>query len=149
MQRNVLMGSFRRPRVLRADPQDARMSDLMVDHALTLLLADEPEAALRWGAAALQQDPSTPSALVVTSRLLEQMGRTRAAIEGLQMAVRRAIEGGNVPLAVAAIDDLRSLGVDVGALLDRVAEAFCVESTQVEEAESMGLPEMREAQPLS
>ncbi|MDP9002658.1 MAG: hypothetical protein M3O46_21420, partial [Myxococcota bacterium] len=75
MQWNGLMGSLRRMRsAYPADPRDARMSDLMVDHALTLLLADEPEAALRWGAAALEHDPSTPGALVVTSRLLEQMG---------------------------------------------------------------------------
>jgi CRP-like cAMP-binding protein len=150
MQWNALMGNFRRPRGPRADPQDARMSDLMVDHALTLLLADEPEAALRWGAAALQQDPSTPSALVVTSRLLEQMGRTRAAIEGLHMAVRRAIEAGNVPLAVAAIDDLRSLGVDISEPLDQVADAFCRGSAKLEQrGDAPPFPELREAQPLS
>src|SRR3982074_1393508 len=97
MTRSPLIASLQ---PTRSDPQDARMSDLLVDHALTLLLADEPEAALRWGAAALEHDPSTPGALVVTSRLLEQMGRTRAAIEGLRMAVRRAIDAGNVPLAV-------------------------------------------------
>ena len=122
----------------------------MVDHALTLLLADEPEAALRWGAAALQQDPSTPSALVVTSRLLEQMGRTRAAIEGLQMAVRRAVETGNVPLAIAAIDDLRSLGVDISEPLDRVAEAFCRGSSQLEQRlDTPAFPDLQEAAPLS
>jgi CRP-like cAMP-binding protein len=127
MQRSPLMASFHRTRSV--DPQDARMSDLLVDHALTLLLADEPEAALRWSAAALEHSPSTASALVVTSRLLEQMGRTRAAVDGFRLAVRRAIDAGNVPLAIAAIDELRAFGVDVGEHLDQVADAFSQEAT--------------------
>jgi CRP-like cAMP-binding protein len=150
MQSNLLMASFRRTRSSRPDPQDVRMSDLLVDHALTLLLADEPEAALRWGAAALEHDPSTPGALVVTSRLLEQMGRTRAAIEGLRMAVHRAIDAGNVPLAVTAIDDLRTLGVDVSEQLDQVAEAFCQGSARLEEGQAPQLlPEFGDVRPLS
>jgi CRP-like cAMP-binding protein len=150
MQSNLLMASFRRPRSSPPDPQDVRMSDLLVDHALTLLLADEPEAALRWGAAALDHDPSTPGALLVTSRLLEQMGRTRAAIEGLRMAVQRAIDAGNVPLAITAIDDLRTLGVDVSEQLDQVAEAFCYGSARLEGRQAPQLPpEFGDVRPLS
>ena len=96
-----------------------------MDHALTLFLADETEAALRWGAAALERDPLLPSALVVTSRLLDQMGRSRAAVDGMRLAVRRAVDLGDLPLALAAIDDLRILGADVGAQIDEVASAFC------------------------
>src|SRR6202000_2047417 len=35
-------------------------SDLPLDHALSLLLADETENALRWGAAVLESGPWTP-----------------------------------------------------------------------------------------
>src|SRR5258708_774589 len=112
---------------LVAMPLDApgvRTTESPVDHALTLLLAGEIDAALRWAAAALERSPS-PAALIVTSRLLDQMGRTRAAIDGLRLAVQQANESGNLPLAVAAIDDLRTLGVDVSEHLDEVAGAYC------------------------
>ena len=107
-----------------------------IDHALTLLLADETEAALRWGAAALERDPLSPSALIVTSRLLDQMGRTRAATDGLRLASQRAIEMGDLPSAVAAIDDLRILGADAGDQLDQAANAF-----------SRGSPRLHQGQP--
>jgi CRP-like cAMP-binding protein len=95
-----------------------------LDHALTLLLADETEAALRWSAAILERAPLHAAPLVITSRLLDQMGRTRAAIDGLRLAVRRAIETGDLPLAVVAIDDLRVLGADPREAIERVATAF-------------------------
>ncbi len=105
------------------DEPGSRRSESPVDHALTLLLAGEIDAAMRWAAAVLERAPS-PSALLVTCRLLDQMGRTRAAIEGLRFAVQQSVDRGNLPLAVAAIDDLRVLGADVGEHLDAVASAF-------------------------
>jgi cAMP-dependent protein kinase regulator len=113
-----------------------------IDHALTLLLADETEAALRWGAAALERDPLSPSALIVTSRLLDQMGRTRAATDGLRLASQRALEMGDLPVALAAIDDLRILGADAGDQLDQAANAFCRGSPRLQEAHSP-LPQPR------
>jgi CRP-like cAMP-binding protein len=106
----------------------SRSSDLPVDHALSLLLADEPEPALRWSAAALERDPWSPSAIIVTSRVLSQMGRSRAAVDGLLLAVARAIDAGDLPLAIVAIDQLRGLGVKVSEPVDEVAGAFCRES---------------------
>lgn len=106
----------------------SRPTDLPVDHALSLLLADEVEPALRWSAAALDQDPWSPGAIIVTARVLSQMGRTRAAIDGMLLAVQRAIESGDLPLAIVAIDQLRGLGVKVNEALDDVANAFCRDS---------------------
>ena len=37
----------------------------------------------------VERDPSMPSALVITCRLLQQMGRTEAAVEGFELAVKR------------------------------------------------------------
>ena len=104
-----------------------------IDHALTLLLADETEAALRWSAAALEREPLSPMALIITSRLLDQMGRTRAATDGLRLASQRAIELGDLPMAVAAIDDLRILGADAGDQLDQTANAFCRGSPRLQQ----------------
>src|SRR5690348_12545814 len=114
---------------MRTAPPDlpgVQTHDSPIDRALTLLLADEAEAALRWSAAVVESDPANPSALVITCRLLTQMGRTEAAGEGFGLAVRRAIDAGNLPLAIAAIGDLRALDADVSEHLDHVAQAFCL-----------------------
>ena len=70
------MASNRPTRAVPADLPEAGATDLPLDHALSLLLADETENALRWGAAVLESGPWTPSALVVTARLLESDGPT-------------------------------------------------------------------------
>jgi len=129
----------------------AQTSDSPIDRALTLLLADEGEAALRWCAAMVERDPAMPSALVITCRLLAQMGRTEAAVEGFTLAVRRAIDAGNLPLAIAAIGDLHVLGVDVEAALDQVAGAFCEGSPRLQEGAMPPppLPHDETFQPLS
>jgi CRP-like cAMP-binding protein len=139
---------------MRAAPPDlpgAQTTDSPIDRALALLLANETEAALRWAAATVERDPSTPSALVITCRLLEQMGRPEAAVEGFELAVRRAIDGANLPLAVAAIGDLRALGVDVRSHLDALAGAFCLGSDRITETEAPPppLPNFEGFQPLS
>jgi CRP-like cAMP-binding protein len=133
------------------DLPGAPMTDSPIDRALTLLLANEVEAALRWSAAVVERDASIPSALVITCRLLEQMGRTEAAIDGFHLAVRRAIDAGNLPLAIAAIADLRGLGVDVGDPLEQVAAAFCEGSPRLQETETPPppLPRFDGFQPLS
>ena len=118
-------------------PMDApgiRTTESPVDHALTLLLAGEIDAALRWAAAALERAPS-PSSLIVTSRLLDQMGRGRAAIDGLRLAVQQGIDRGDLPLAIAAISDLRALGNDVRDPLDQVAAAYCRGSARLQRSE--------------
>jgi CRP-like cAMP-binding protein len=137
----------------QAAPQGAPESlanDLPLDHALSLLLADETENALRWGAAVLEGGPWTPSALVITARLLNQMGRRRAAMDGLNLAIKQAIAEGNLPLAMAALGDLRACGADVAAPLEQIAAAFCVGSDRLrdEQTETL-LPQLGEFRPLS
>jgi CRP-like cAMP-binding protein len=139
---------------MRAAPPDlpgAQTSDSPIDRALTLLLADEAEAALRWAAAVVERDPTMPSALVITGRLLSQLGRTEAAVEAFQLAVQRAIDAGNLPLAIAAIGDLRALGADVARPLDQVAAAFCEGSPRLHEGAMPPppLPHDEGFQPLS
>ena len=144
------MASNRPTRAAATDPPEAGATDLPLDHALSLLLADETENALRWGAAVLESGPWTPSALVVTARLLDQMGRRRAAMEGLKLAVQQAIAEGNLPLAMAAIGDLRALGADVAEPLDRIAAAFCEGSDRLRDSQTAPLlPQLGEFRPLS
>jgi cAMP-dependent protein kinase regulator len=130
----------------------AETVDSPLDRALALLLAGEREAALRWSAAVVQQDASVPSALILTCRLLAECGRTEAAVEGFQLGVKRAIDTGNLPLAVAAIGDLKILGVDVSEHLDEIAGAFCAGSPRLADDATPPpppLPHDENFQPLS
>lgn len=108
-----------------------RTVDSPLDRALALLLAGEREAALRWSAAVVQRDASVPSALILTCRLLADAGRTEAAASGFELGVKRAIDTGNLPLAVAAVGDLAALGRDVDRYLDEIASVFCLGSPRL------------------
>jgi cAMP-dependent protein kinase regulator len=124
---------------MRGSPPDlpgSSTTDSPVDRALALLLAGEREAALRWSAAEVEQDASVPSALILTCRLLAELGRSDAAIEGLEISVKRSVDAGNLPLAVAAVADLRALGVPIDDHLDAIASAFCSTSPRLAGAES-------------
>ncbi len=140
---------------MRTSPPDlpgSANSDSPLDRALALLLAGEREAALRWSAAVVKQDASVPSALILTCRLLADSGRTEAAIEGFELGIKRAIDSGNLPLAVAAVGDLRTLGHDVSKMLDEIAAAFCAGSPRLSDAAAPPpppLPSTVEFQPLS
>jgi cAMP-dependent protein kinase regulator len=126
--------------------------DSPLDRALALLLAGEREAALRWSAAVVQQDASVPSALILTCRLLADAGRTEAAVEGFELGVKRAIDTGNLPLAVAAVGDLKALGQDVSRHLDEIAGAFCLKSPRLSDDATPPpppLPHDENFQPLS
>jgi cAMP-dependent protein kinase regulator len=140
---------------MRAAPPDLPGSlntDSPLDRALALLLAGETEAALRWSAAAVERDPTSPAALVITCRLLQQLNRTEAAVSGFRLAVNRAIDVGNLPLAIAAVGDLRTLGADVTEAVDQIAEAFCKGSSRLHTGEAPPpppLPHFEGFQPLS
>jgi CRP-like cAMP-binding protein len=133
------------------DLPGASHNDSPLDRALSLMLADEREAALRWSAAVVEQEEAVPSALILTCRLLADFGRTEAATEGFRLGLERAIDSGNLPLAVAAIADLGKLGVDVEADVDAVAAAFCSGSPRLTEAAPPPppLPGFTTFQPLS
>ncbi|WP_394847873.1 cyclic nucleotide-binding domain-containing protein [Pendulispora brunnea] len=138
---------------MRTAPPDlpgSQTTDSPVDRALALMLADEGEAALRWAAAVVEHDV-TPSALILTCRLLADAGRTEAATEGLELAVKQAIDAGNLPLAVAAVADLRQLGRAVDRYFDEIAASFCVGSSRLSDISSPPppLPNFETFQPMS
>src|SRR5882757_2503446 len=138
---------------MRTAPPDlpgSQTTDTPVDRALALMLADEGEAALRWAAAVVEHD-ATPSALILTCRLLADAGRTEAAIEGLELAVKQATDAGNLPLAVAAVADLRQLGRTVDKYFDEIAASFCDGSSRLSDVSSPPppLPSFETFQPMS
>jgi CRP-like cAMP-binding protein len=133
-------------------PGSATTFDSPLDRALALLLANETEAALRWAAAVIEHDASVASAIILTSRLLSTLGRTEAAIQGFTLGMKRAIDAGNLPLAVAAVADMGQLGVAVDDHLDTIAAAFCNGSPRLSEESAAPPPPLQqgtEIHPLS
>jgi len=105
---------------------------------LALSLANEKDTALRWAAAIVATYPAMPSGLLLTGRLLADLGRLEGAREALEMCLTRSIDLGQLPLAVAASSDLRTLGVDAGKYFDAIAEAFASSSPRL--GDGAGLP---------
>jgi cAMP-dependent protein kinase regulator len=104
-----------------------------VDRALALALANEKLTALRWAAAIVAADPAMASGLLLTGRLLADLGRLEGAREALEVCVARAIDAGQLPLAVAACSDLRTLGADASQHFDAIADAFASGSPRLGE----------------
>jgi CRP-like cAMP-binding protein len=102
-----------------------------VDRALALALANEKDTALRWAAAIVSADPAMASGLLLTGRLLADLGRLEGAREALEICVARAIDAGQLPLAVAACSDLRTLGADASRHFDAIADAFAAGSPRL------------------
>lgn len=122
-----------------------------IDRALSLLLADEREAALRWAAAIVKVDPLMPTGLLVCGRLLGDLGRQEVGREACLVAAGRAIDLENLPLAVAAAREIERLGGDPQGALDEIAGAFCKGSARLGEGmpPPPPLPPAESFQPLS
>lgn len=126
-----------------------------IDRALTLRLAGETETALRWAAAALQAEPELPSALLLVSELLAEVGRREPARDGLEICVARAIDAGLLPLAVAACVALKKLGLsnnEASKGFDAVADAFHARSERLDDDARVAPPpppKHGDLQPLS
>lgn len=106
-------------------PGSSHIAESPIDRALALALAEERDAALRWAAALVRHDPAMPTALCLCGRLLGELGRQEAAREVCAVAIARAVDLENLPLAVAAARELERFGGDAAPHLDAIAAAFC------------------------
>lgn len=122
-----------------------------LDRALTLLLAGEHEASLRWAAALLDNPAVAASAGFVVARTLAELGRPEAALSALELCIHDALRSGNLPMSVAACCELRSQGHAPDARLDEIAEAFSKDSDRLQKgARPPSLPgQKNEFEPLS
>lgn len=114
-------------------PGSSHTLESPIDRALSLLFAREREAALRWAAAIVKEDPLMATGLLVCGRLLGDLGRQPVGREACAVAVERAIDLENLPLAVAAAREIERLGGDAGKALDDIAAAFCRGSARLGE----------------
>lgn len=111
-------------------PGSSHTLESPIDRAFSLLFAQEREAALRWAAAIVKEDPLMATGLLVCGRLLGDLGRQEVGREACAVAAARAIDLENLPLAVAAAREIERLGGDPGAALDQIAAAFCSGSSR-------------------
>ncbi len=98
------------------------------DRALSLALAGERDAALRWAISIIKMDAGMPMALCLSGRLLGEAGRQEVAREACLVAIERAIDIENLPLAVVAVREAERFGADTAPLFEKIAGAFCKES---------------------
>ncbi len=109
-----------------------------IDQALTFAEASEIEAALRYSGALLEVDPRAALRLAVTAWMVGALGDLEHAQRGLEVAVERAVDAGNLPLSVAASCKLRDFGGDRTASLSLIASAFAKGSKRL--LEKRGAP---------
>src|SRR5262245_13071028 len=102
-----------------------------IDRTLTLSLAGEPEAALRWAAALVKSEPAAPIGLLLVGRLLGALERPNSASDALDVCIARAVDAGNLPIAVAACCAVRAAGRNPGRCLDTVAAAYAKSSDRL------------------
>src|SRR6188768_441698 len=95
-----------------------------IDQALTFAEASMYEAALRTSAALLELDPRAAMRLFISAWMLGALGERETAKHGLEVAVERAVDSGNLALSVAAACKLREFGGDGAAALSTIAKAF-------------------------
>ena len=95
-----------------------------IDRALACLINGDLEGALAWAGARVSAAPKDSVALLICSRLLGLKGKGDKASSGLRATVGLAIDGGNLPVAVAACRELKELGQDVDEHYGAVAAAF-------------------------
>lgn len=101
---------------------DAEPSSL--DRALEAWAAGDHAKGLREALPVLEAQPADPLALLTCSYLGGKLGDPAAFGDGLRGAVERAIDLGNLPLAIAAAGFARELGIDAGPLYDAAAQAY-------------------------
>ena len=109
-----------------------------IDQALTFAEASMHEAALRVSAALLELDPRAAVRLFVSAWMLGALGERDTAKHGLEVAVERAVDAGNLALSVAAACKLREFGGDDAASLSLIAKAFAKGSARL--LEKRGAP---------
>ncbi len=102
-----------------------------LDRALGFAASGAAEWALRWAVPLVRADLSAPPPLFVVAHELRALEQRDAAILGFETAADRAADAGNLPLALAAVAELMSLGADVAARTEDIARAYAKGSSRL------------------
>jgi cAMP-dependent protein kinase regulator len=111
-----------------------------LDQALEAWAKGDHLAALRAALPVLETQPGDPLALFVSAYLGAKLGDPAAFAEGLRAAAERAIDLGNLPLAIAVCAFARELGLDATPLYDAAAAAYAKGSARIKRQAPPALP---------
>ena len=110
-----------------------------LDQALESWAKGDHAAGLRASLPVLEAQPADPLALFVSAYLGAKLGDTAAFGDGLRAAAERAIDLGNLPLAIAVCGYARELKVDAAPLYDAAA-AYAKGSARIKRQAPPALP---------
>lgn len=102
-----------------------------LDRALGMAASGDAEAALRWAVPLVKADLTAVAALFVLGAELRALGHEAPARLALETAADRAADGGNLPMAIAAVAELAAMNVDASGRADAVARLYAKGSPQL------------------
>ncbi|HTQ07260.1 MAG TPA: cyclic nucleotide-binding domain-containing protein [Polyangiaceae bacterium] len=111
-----------------------------LDQALEAWAKGDHLAGLRGAVAVLEAHPADPLALFLSAYLGGKLGEAAAFSDGLRAAAERAVDLGNLPLAVAIAGFARELELDASALYDAAAAAYARDSARIKRQAPPALP---------
>jgi cAMP-dependent protein kinase regulator len=111
-----------------------------LDQALEAWASGDMPGALRIAVPVLEAHPADPVALFVSAYLGGKLGDATAFGDGMRAAAERAIDVGNLPLAIAICSYARELGVDASTLYDTAAAAYARGSNRIKRQAPPALP---------
>ena len=111
-----------------------------LDQALEAWASGDIPAALRVAVAVLEGNQTDALALFLSAYLGAKLGEPKAFGDGLRAAAERAIDVGNLPLAIAISGFARELGVDAAPLYDAAATAYARGSNRIKRQAPPALP---------
>jgi cAMP-dependent protein kinase regulator len=112
-----------------------------MDRALAAWVGSNLESGLRNALPLLEADRESALALIVSSFLAAKLGTSTLWAEGLRAGAERAIDTGNLPLAIAAGALARELGSDAAGIYDAAAAAYARGSSRLKQKSPPALPQ--------
>jgi len=111
-----------------------------LDRAFEAWAGGQHAAGLRAALPVLEAQPSDAVALFTCAYLGAKLGEPAAFADGLRAAAERAIDVGNLPLAIAAAGFARELGVDATPLYEAASSAYARGSARIKRQAPPALP---------
>ncbi|HEY3498135.1 MAG TPA: cyclic nucleotide-binding domain-containing protein [Polyangiaceae bacterium] len=120
-----------------------------MDKALEAWAAGDFAGALRGVLPLLEAQPDGAMALLSTAYLAAKLDGAANFADGLRAAAERAVDLGNLPLAIAGGALARELGLDANAIYDAAATAYGLGSSRIKQKAPPALPTpLPDAKPL-
>jgi cAMP-dependent protein kinase regulator len=102
-----------------------------LDSAITAALSADREEAMRFVGAILEEDPGRAMAMLLVGRLLGEVEKREMAKRALHAAMDLALLEGSLPLALAAVIELRHLQSEPVGAIDKIAKLFARGSSKL------------------